>query len=212
MGFAASCTEILDWCSHEHVSLKIAYTRTHACSLIHIHIHTNTHNTYTQRHTWSTRAMSDASNNTADIDEDHHHAENDRRDQGRGEVLYPWFASQAIRQVYTRHMTTTQPCNGYKSCGGCAGCCTCRVDVLLDTGSNEPLGIINYAILWARCITTPVRSCAPRMLARAHILHLWFIRISRLLSVFVRIPLVSRAAARDVIHLRASHVRAYIRT
>jgi len=94
--------------------------------------------------------MSGASN-TSDIDEDHHIAEKDHFHVSRG--IVPWFASQTIRQVYTHHMTTTTTRRSRvtdKSRGECAGCCTCWVDMLLDTRSNEPLGIINYAILWAR--------------------------------------------------------------
>ncbi|KYM94543.1 hypothetical protein ALC62_14986 [Cyphomyrmex costatus] len=77
--------------------------------------------------------------NTGDIDEDHHHAENDRYHESGGVVSMIRSADYPA-SVYS-------PYDDDDSCGGCAGCCTCRVDVLLDTGSNEPLGIINYAIL-----------------------------------------------------------------
>jgi len=137
--------------------------------------------------------MSGASN-TSDIDEDHRVTEKDRYHVSRGGCTHDSLRRLSDKCVLTIWQQRRRSRVTDKSRGECAGCCTCWVDVLLDTGSNEPLGIINYAILWARAA---LQRHSFVLVEDTRIPHLWFIRISYLLSIFVCVLCVER----DVIHL-----------
>ncbi|EFN62930.1 hypothetical protein EAG_15823 [Camponotus floridanus] len=81
--------------------------------------------------------MSGAGNNIADIDEDYTLCGNDRY---FGSVAdYP----ASICAPYDNDDGGSRVTD-ISSCGGCAGHCTWVMDVLLDTGSNELLGVMNY--------------------------------------------------------------------
>lgn len=76
------------------------------------------------------RAMSGVGNNTVDIDE-YHHTENDRYLE-RG-VVPSVRSTDYLASVYAPY-DDEAACNGYKSCGGCAGYCTCRVGRVIRYG------------------------------------------------------------------------------
>jgi len=154
--------------------------------------------------------MSGASN-TSDIDEDHRVTEKDRYHVSRGGCTHDSLRRLSDKCILTIWQQRRRSRVTDKSRGECAGCCTCWVDVLLDTGSNEPLGIINYAILWARAA---LQRHSFVLVENTRILHLWFIRISYLLSIFVCVLCVER----DVIHLtytciyKRKHIILYLYT
>ena len=142
--------------------------------------------------------MSGASN-TSDIDEDHRVTEKDRYHVSRGGCTHDSLRRLSDKCILTIWQQRRRSRVTDKSRGECTGCCTCWVDVLLDTGSNEPLDIINYAILWARAA---LQRHSFVLVENTRILHLWFIRISYLLSIFVCVLCVER----DVIHLTYTNV------
>lgn len=94
-------------------------------------------------------AMSGAGNNIVDIDEDYTVCGNDRYLESVARRL----SGECMRAIWRRGRR--QPCNGYKSVRRMRGSLYVPVvDVLLDTGSNELLGIMNYARYRKYRITT----------------------------------------------------------